>query len=30
VLPGMENLFRPSFTADFAQLDEEGIRADVR
>ena len=27
---GMENLFLPSFTADFAQLDEEGIRADVR
>ena len=27
---GIENLFLPSFTADFAQLDEEGIRADVR
>ena len=27
---GKENLFLPSFTQDFAQLDEEGIRADVR
>jgi 4-hydroxy-tetrahydrodipicolinate synthase len=27
---GMENLFLPSFTPDFAQLDEDGIRADVR
>jgi 4-hydroxy-tetrahydrodipicolinate synthase len=27
---GMENLFLPSFTADFSQLDEERIRADVR
>jgi 4-hydroxy-tetrahydrodipicolinate synthase len=27
---GMENLFLPSFTPDFSQLDEEGIRADVR
>ena len=29
-LKGMENLFMPSFSPDFKELDEEGIRHDVR
>ncbi len=29
-LKGMENALMPSFTADFKELDEEGIRHDVR
>src|ERR1700742_4306004 len=29
-LKGMENALMPSFSADFRELDEEGIRHDVR